>query len=174
MHDDGSEVRHDGEDVGEILVRGDQVMEGYWQHPEDTALVIRDGFFATGDLAVVDAEGYLNIVDRKKDVIISGGENIASVEIENALYAHPAVLEAAVVAGADAKWGEVPVAFVALRPGHSADADTLREHARTLLARFKVPRHYVFLAELPKSGTGKIQKALLRQRWHDGQRGASI
>ena len=167
VHEDGTDVRHDGEDVGEILVRSDHVMEGYWHLPDETARALAGGYLATGDLAVVDADGYLNIVDRKKDIIISGGENIASVEIEDALYRHPAVLEAAVVAGADERWGEVPVAFVALRPGTTVDAEELGEYARTILAHFKVPHHFVFLPELPKTGTGKIQKALLRQRWRD-------
>jgi fatty-acyl-CoA synthase len=165
VREDGSEVRHDGSEVGEILVRGDQVMEGYWNQPEETARALRDGYLATGDLAVVDAEGYLNIVDRKKDIIISGGENISSVEVETVLYTHPAVLEAAVVAAPDPHWGEVPVAFVALRPGAEADADALRAHAQGLLAHFKVPRAFVFVQELPKTGTGKIQKAELRRRW---------
>ncbi len=167
VREDGSEVRRDGQEVGEILVRGDQVMDGYWRLPQESAKALAGGYLATGDLAVVDSEGYLNIVDRKKDIIISGGENIASVEIEEALYRHPAVLEAAVVAGADDRWGEVPVAFIALRPGQSADAETLTAHARGVLAHFKVPKHFVFLPELPKTGTGKIQKALLRQRWRD-------
>lgn len=167
VREDGSEVRHDGQEVGEILVRADQVMEGYWHLPQESATALAGGYLATGDLAVVDAEGYLNIVDRKKDIIISGGENIASVEVEEALYHHPAVLEAAVVAGPDRQWGEVPVAFVALRPGAAADADALAAHLRGVLAHYKVPRHFVFLPELPKTGTGKVQKALLRQRWRD-------
>ncbi len=167
VREDGSDVRHDGGEVGEILVRGDQVMDGYWNLPEESAAALAGGYLATGDLAVVDAEGYLNIVDRKKDIIISGGENIASVEIEDVLYRHPAVREAAVVAGPDPRWGEVPVAFVSLRPGVSADAETLTAHARANLAHFKVPHHFVFMDELPKTGTGKIQKAELRQRWRD-------
>jgi fatty-acyl-CoA synthase len=167
VREDGSEVAHDGVEVGEILVRGDQVMEGYWNLPDETARAFRDGYLATGDLAVVDPQGYLNIVDRKKDIIISGGENIASVEVETALYSHPAVLEAAVVAAPDERWGEVPVAFVALKPGTAASAEELRAHARDRLAHFKVPREVLFLPELPKTGTGKIQKAELRRRYRE-------
>ena len=163
VHDDGSEVLHDGQDTGEILVRADSVMTGYWRRPEETAAAIRDGYFRTGDLAVVDGEGYLNIVDRKKDIIISGGENIASVEVEDALYSHPAVLEAAVVATPDAKWGEVAVALVALRPGHTATEPELIAHVRMRIAHFKVPHRIFFRESLPKTGTGKIMKAELRR-----------
>lgn len=162
---DGSEVAHDGTEVGEILVRGDQVMAGYWNRPEETAEALAGGFLATGDLAVIDAEGYLNIVDRKKDIIISGGENIASVEVEDVLYSHPAVLEVAVVAAPSERWGEVPVAFVALRPGAEASEADLCRFARERLAHFKVPHQVTFLAELPKTGTGKIQKSELRRLW---------
>jgi len=172
-HDDGSDVVRDGQDVGEILVRSDIVMEGYWNRPEDTAVALAGGWMHTGDLAVVDDEGYLNVVDRKKDIIISGGENIASVEIEAALYSHPAVLEAAVVAAPDERWGEVPVAFVALRPGHSVTAEALCAHARDRIAHFKVPHAVEFVDELPKTGTGKVQKAILRQRLREAQRPAS-
>jgi fatty-acyl-CoA synthase len=163
VHEDGTEVAHDGRDVGEILVRGDNVMMGYWNRPEDTAQALRDGWLYTGDLATVDEEGYLNIVDRKKDIIISGGENISSVQVEDVLYRHPAVQEVAVLGKPDPVWGEVPVALVALRPGARVSEEELRAFAREHLAHFMVPKEVYFVSELPKTGTGKIVKAQLRR-----------
>jgi fatty-acyl-CoA synthase len=159
---DGREVPHDGATLGEIVVRGNAVMKGYYNDPEATASVIRNGWFHTGDGAVVHPDGYVEIRDRLKDVIISGGENISSVEVEGVLLRHPAVQEVAVVGQPDERWGEAPHAFVVTKSGASASAEELSEFARARLAHFKVPRHFSFLAELPKTATGKIQKHALR------------
>ena len=159
----GSDVRADGEQIGEIVVRGNTVMSGYYRDPDATSLTIRDGWLHTGDMAVLDEAGYVLIKDRAKDVIIRGGENISSVDVENALATHPAVLECAVVAAPDERFGEAPVAFVVLKPGTSATAAELRAHCRAQLARFKVPRDFVFHDSLPKGGTGKVLKAELRE-----------
>ena len=153
---------HDGQTLGEIVVRGNVFMEGYYNDPEATATALRGGWFHTGDAAVVHPDGYAEVRDRFKDVIISGGENISSVEVEGALLHHPAVLEIAVVGVPDAKWGEAPHGFVVLKPGASATEEELREFARERLAHFKVPRGFTFVAELPKTATGKIQKYVLR------------
>jgi fatty-acyl-CoA synthase len=155
-------VARDGREVGEIVVRGPTVMEGYYQDPEATAQAFAGGWFHTGDLAVVHPDGYVQIVDRKKDIIISGGENISSVEVEGVLYQHSAVLEAAVVGMPDPKWGEVPKAYVVLRPGAQASAEELIAFCRDRLAHFKAPKAVEFVPELPKTATGKIQKFLLR------------
>ena len=165
----GADVPPDGQTIGEIVVRSNVVMEGYEQDPEATAVAIRDGWFHTGDMAVMDAHGYMLIKDRSKDIIIRGGENISSVEIENALYAHPAVLECAVVAAPDEQWGEAPVAIVVLKPGATATADELTAHGRANLAGFKVPREIAFRDALPKGGTGKILKADLREPYWAGR-----
>jgi fatty-acyl-CoA synthase len=156
-------VPADGESIGEIFFRGNILMKGYLKNPAATADVFSGGWFHTGDLAVVHPDGYVKIKDRSKDVIISGGENISSLEVEDALHRHPAVLVAAVVAQPDLKWGEVPCAFVELKPGAEVEADELIEHCRGLLARFKVPKRVVF-GPLPKTSTGKIQKFVLRQQ----------
>ena len=164
LDDDDNEVPWDGETPGEICVRSNHVMAGYWNKPDDTAAALRGGWLRTGDVATVDAEGYVTIVDRKKDIIISGGENISSVQVEAVLASHPAVYEVAVVGMADEKWGEVPRAFVSLRPG-VADPPTeaeLIDYVRERLAHFKAPKRIDFRAELPKGGTGKILKAQLR------------
>jgi fatty-acyl-CoA synthase len=167
--EDGGEVPWDGDSVGEIVARSNVVMAGYWNDPEGTAAIIHDGWFHTGDMAVVDPDGYITIVDRKKDIIISGGENISSVEIEKVLFEHPAVLESAVVAVPDARWGEVPKALVALRPGASATEEELIAFCRDRLARFKSPQSVDFFESLPKGGTGKILKARLRAPYWKGQ-----
>jgi fatty-acyl-CoA synthase len=159
----GTEVPADASMVGEIALRGNTVMLGYYKDPEATALAAPDGWFRTGDLAVRHPDGYVELRDRSKDVIISGGENIASVEVEQAIASHPAVLEAAVVGVADEKWGEVPAAYVTLRPGAKATPAEIIEHVRGRLARFKAPR-YVEFTDLPKTATGKIQKFVLRER----------
>jgi fatty-acyl-CoA synthase len=158
----GREVPHDGESLGEIVVRGNVVMKGYYQDPEATAVAFRDGWFHTGDLAVVHPAGYVDIRDRLKDVIISGGENISSVEVEGVLFRHPAVQEVAVVGLPHERWGEVPHAFVVLKPGASATGEELRQFARDRLAHFKAPHGITFVSELPKTATGKIQKFVLR------------
>jgi len=158
----GSEVPRDGVTVGEIVVRGNVVMEGYYKDPEATAQAIRDGWFHTGDAAVIHADSYIEIRDRLKDVIISGGENISSVEVEGVLLRHPAVLEVAIVGLPHPRWGEAPHAFVVLRPGASATEDELCEFARARLAHFKAPHAVTFIKELPKTATGKIQKYVLR------------
>jgi fatty-acyl-CoA synthase len=158
----GTEVPADGATLGEITVRGNVVMEGYYNDPEATGKAMGDGWFHTGDAAVVHPDGYVEIRDRIKDVIISGGENISSVEVEGALLRHPAVDEAAIVGLPSEKWGETPHAFVVLRTGASATEDELREFLRGRLAHFKVPRGVTFVSELPKTATGKIQKFVLR------------
>ena len=164
LGDGDVEVPWDEETPGEVCVRSNHVMAGYWNRPAETAAALQDGWLRTGDVAVVDADGYLTIVDRRKDIIVSGGENISSVQVEQALDAHPAVLEAAVVGVPDDRWGEVPKAWVALRPGAEATAEELVEWVRGRLAGFKVPKSVAFVAELPKGGTGKILKHELRRR----------
>src|SRR5699024_483134 len=160
--DTGAPVAHDGQTLGELVMRGNTLMKGYLKNPADTDDAFRDGWFHTGDLAVMHPDGYVEIKDRLKDIIISGGENISSHEIENVLYRHPSVLEAAVVAQEDEKWGEVPCAFVTLREGMTPSAEELTQFCRQTISGFKVPRHFVF-GELPKTSTGKIQKNVLRQ-----------
>jgi len=156
-------VPADGETMGEIMFRGNITMKGYLKNPAATDEAFAGGWFHSGDLAVMEPDGYVKIKDRSKDVIISGGENISSLEVEDVLYRHPAILAAAVVAKPDPRWGETPCAFVELKPGASASEQELVEHCRQHLARFKVPKSVVF-GELPKTSTGKIQKFLLRER----------
>jgi fatty-acyl-CoA synthase len=158
----GVDVPRDGETVGEIVVRGNVVMEGYYRDPEATARAFEGGWFHSGDAAVVHADGYVDIRDRLKDVIISGGENISSIEVEGVLLRHPSVQEVAVVGLPHEKWGEAPYAFVVLKPGATLTEDELRGFARERLAGFKVPKGVTFVAELPKTATGKIQKYVLR------------
>jgi len=156
-------VPADGETMGEIMFRGNITMKGYLKNPSASDEAFAGGWFHTGDLAVMQPDGYVKIRDRSKDVIISGGENISSLEVEDVLYRHPAILGAAVVAKPDPRWGETPCAFVELKPGARVEADELIEHCRKHLARYKVPKSVVF-GELPKTSTGKIQKFLLRER----------
>jgi len=158
----GCEVPRDGETMGEIVARGNIVMRGYFRDPEATAHALRDGWMHTGDAAVVHPDGYVEIRDRLKDVIISGGENISSVEVESILVTHPAVQEAAVVGMPHEKWGEAPHAFVVLKTGACVNGEELREFARARLAHFKVPAAFTVVEELPKTATGKIQKYVLR------------
>jgi fatty-acyl-CoA synthase len=153
----------DGQTMGEIMFRGNIVMKGYLKNPSATAQAFEGGWFHSGDLGVMDAQGYMKIKDRNKDIIISGGENISSIEVEDALYRHPAVLACAVVAKPDDKWGETPFAFVELHTGHAVDAAQLKAHCQSLLAGFKVPRSFVFEV-IPKTSTGKIQKFELRKK----------
>jgi fatty-acyl-CoA synthase len=163
VDDAGQEVPHDGQTLGEIVARGNVVMQGYYRDPDATAQAFRGGWFHTGDAAVVHPDGYVEIRDRIKDVIISGGENISSVEVEGVLLRHPAVQEVAVVGLPDERWGESPHAFVVLRPGAVTTGDELRTFTRANLAHFKTPSGVTFLTELPKTATGKIQKYVLRR-----------
>jgi fatty-acyl-CoA synthase len=161
----GSDVPRDGKTMGEIITRSDGVMEGYWQQPAATAEVMRGGWFHTGDMATINQDGDILIADRKKDIIISGGENISSLEVEKALLAHPAVYEAAVIPIPDEKWGEVPKAFVVAKPQSQATEAELLEFCRSRIARYKCPRSIEFLESLPKTATGKVLKKGLRQKY---------
>jgi fatty-acyl-CoA synthase len=163
VDENGSDVSADGQTVGEIITRSNVVMKGYWRQPAETQQVIRDGWLHTGDLATLDPEGYVVIVDRKKDVIIRGGENISSIEVEKALYTHAAVMECAVIAVPDETWGETPKAFVVLRDGALCTPEQLLQHCSKELAAFKVPASFEIVTALPKGGTGKIQKKRLRE-----------
>jgi fatty-acyl-CoA synthase len=162
VDDQGREVPHDGISLGEIVIRGNAVMAGYYNDPDATTRAIRDGWFHSGDAAVVHPDGYIQIRDRWKDVIISGGENISSIEVEALLLRHPAIQEVAVIGVPDPYWGETPVACVVFRPDATATPDELREFCREHLAHFKVPKQFHPVAELPKTATGKIQKFVLR------------
>jgi fatty-acyl-CoA synthase len=155
-------VPADGETMGEVMMRGHVVMKGYLKNPSATEKAFKGGWFHTGDLGVMHPDNYIELKDRSKDIIISGGENISTIEVEGVLYKHPAVLEAAVVAKPDEKWGETPCAFVTLRPGKTATAEEIIAHTRANLAGFKCPKTVVF-GELPKTSTGKVQKFVLRE-----------
>ena len=162
------DVPRDGRTVGELVARSDGVMQGYWNQPESTAEVLRGGWFHTGDMATWNEDGYLLIVDRKKDMILSGGENISSLEVEKALLAHPAVLELAVIPVPDPRWGEVPKALVVLKPGALATETELIEFCRSRLSHYKCPQSVEFLDALPRTGTGKVLKRQLRKKyWKD-------
>ncbi len=158
----GEPVARDGQTLGEIFMRGNTVMKGYLGNAEATSEAFANDWFHTGDLAVWHPDGYIEVRDRLKDIIISGGENISTIEIESVLYRHPAVLEAAVVARPDDKWGETPCAFVTLKDHHNATSEEIIDFTRAHLAGFKVPKTVVFTA-LPKTSTGKIQKYVLRE-----------
>jgi fatty-acyl-CoA synthase len=163
------DVPKDGKSIGEIVARSDGVMQGYWQQPEATAQAMRGGWFHTGDMATWGEDGYFLIVDRKKDIIISGGENISSLEVEKTILSHPAVLEATIIPVPDKMWGEVPKALVVLKPNQQAGEIELIEHCRLHLAHYKCPRSVEFLASLPKTGTGKVLKRELRKKYWPGQ-----
>jgi fatty-acyl-CoA synthase len=168
VREDMADVQANGDEVGEIVIRGNVLMKGYYLDPEGTEHAFRGGWFHTGDLAVAHPDGYVEIKDRAKDIIISGGENISTLEVERVIYTHPAVLEVAVVSTPHDRLGEVPKAFVVLKPNASLDAPTLNAHCRQQLAGFKCPHRIEFVDEIPKTSTGKIQKYLLRQReWKD-------
>jgi fatty-acyl-CoA synthase len=156
-------VPADGETMGEIMFRGNITMKGYLKNPKATQDAFAGGWFHSGDLAVMQPDGYVKIKDRSKDIIISGGENISSLEVEDVLYRHPAVMAAAVVARPDPKWGETPCAFVELKPGSKTTEQEIIEFCRGQMAKFKAPRAVVF-GELPKTSTGKIQKFVLREK----------
>jgi fatty-acyl-CoA synthase len=154
-----------------VKARANMVMAGYWNQPDATAEAIVDGWFHTGDGGSIDAEGYVIISDRKKDVIISGGENVSSIEVEDALFSHPAVAEAAVIGVPDEKWGELVLGLVVLAPGASATEEALREHCRAKLAGYKIPKRIEFRTELARTATGKLQKFKLRAPyWADHDR----
>jgi len=156
-------VPRDGETIGEVMFRGNVVMKGYFRNPEATKEAFAGGWFHSGDLGVMHSDGYIELKDRSKDIIISGGENISSIEVEDALYKHPAVVGAAVVAMPHEKWGETPCAFIELAPGVAATEEELTQHCRDNLAAYKIPRHFVF-ESIPRTATGKIQKHLLRKK----------
>jgi fatty-acyl-CoA synthase len=163
MHD----VPADSSTMGEVVMRGNVVMSGYFENPEATEEAFRGGWFHSGDVGVKHPDGYIELRDRKKDIIISGGENISTIEVEQAVASHPAVMECAVIAIPDQKWGEVPKAFVTLKPGKHATSEEIIEHCETKIARFKCPKSVDF-GELPKTSTGKIQKFVLRDREWSG------
>ncbi|MBW1711654.1 MAG: AMP-binding protein [Deltaproteobacteria bacterium] len=167
--DDGLEVPPDDKTVGEVWARGETITPGYWNRPQETEAAFEKGWFKTGDLAVIDEEGYLNIVDRRKDVIISGGENIFSTEVEYVLYEHPAVLECAVVGVPDEKWGEAVKAVVVKRPGQDVSARELINFVKKKLASFKAPKSVDFIDQLPKTGSGKIMKRALKEKYWKGK-----
>jgi fatty-acyl-CoA synthase len=159
---DGATVPYDGATIGELAIRGNVVMKGYLKNPKATAESFRNGWFLTGDLGVIHPDSYVEIKDRSKDIIISGGENISSLEVEEVLYRHPAIREAAVVAAPDEKWGEIPCAFLVLKDGVELTAEDAMLFCKQNMAHFKVPKKFVF-QELPKTSTGKIQKNVLRE-----------
>jgi acyl-CoA synthetase (AMP-forming)/AMP-acid ligase II len=163
------DVPHDGQAIGEIIVRADGVMKGYWGEPDASAEALRGGWFHTGDMATLNEDGYFLIVDRKKDIIVSGGENISSLELEKTILAHPAVLEAAVIPVPDQKWGEVPKALVVLKPDVATTESELIEFCRSRLAHYKCPRSFEFVVSLPKTATGKILKKHLRKEYWQGE-----
>jgi acyl-CoA synthetase (AMP-forming)/AMP-acid ligase II len=165
IRENGDEISPDGLEVGEIVVKGDTVTKGYWNRPEETAEALKDGWLFTGDMATVDSEGYVNIVDRKRDVIITGGENVYSVEVENILYSHPSLLEAAVVGVPDEKWGEAVKAVVVLKKGHSTTEEEVIRYCKERIARYKAPKSVDFVSELPKTGSGKIFKKGLKETY---------
>jgi fatty-acyl-CoA synthase len=159
-----ADVPADGETMGEIVMRGNNVMAGYFEDPEGTEKAFAGGWFHSGDLGVMHPDGYIEVRDRAKDVVVSGGENISTIEVEQALSSHPAVLEAAVIGVPDEKWGEVPKAFVVLRQGEQAEQAELIKHVKTKIARYKAPKVVEVIDELPKTSTGKVQKFELRER----------
>ncbi|MDA0365315.1 MAG: long-chain-fatty-acid--CoA ligase [Chloroflexi bacterium] len=165
----GEDVPWDDETVGEVCARGNMVFKGYWNQPDETAKAIVDGYFHTGDLATINKDGYINIVDRAKDVIISGGENVSSIEVEDTLYKHPAVLEAAVIGVPHEQWGETPLAAVVLREGAKATDRELIEFCRERMAHFKAPTRIEFVSALPRTATGKLKKFELREEYWGGK-----
>jgi acyl-CoA synthetase (AMP-forming)/AMP-acid ligase II len=164
VDEQGNELPADGRSVGEILAQGDRITPGYWKLPQATAEAFVDGWFRTGDLATIDSEGYVNIVDRKKDAILTGGELVFTTEVENALYEHTAILEAAVIGVADDRWGETVKAVVVLKPYTEVTEADIIEHCRARLAHYKCPRSVEFLTALPRTGSGKIYKKALRDK----------
>lgn len=168
VNDRGEEVQTDEREVGEIIVRGDIVTKGYWKLPDETKKSIREGWLYTGDMAVIDAEGYVTIVDRKKDMILTGGENVYSTEVENILYMHPAILEGAVIGVPDPKWGEAVKGIVVLKPGQKATEQEIIQFCKERIAHYKAPKSIDFMDALPRTGSGKIQKKGLRDKYWEG------
>jgi acyl-CoA synthetase (AMP-forming)/AMP-acid ligase II len=168
VNDRGEEIKKDEKEVGEIIVRGDIVTKGYWKLPEETAKAIKDGWLYTGDMAVMDEEGYVTIVDRKKDMILTGGENVYSTEVENILYIHPAILECAVVGVPDQKWGEAVKGIVVLKPGQKATEQEIIQFCKERIAHYKAPKSIDFIDALPRTGSGKIHKKGLRDSYWAG------
>jgi acyl-CoA synthetase (AMP-forming)/AMP-acid ligase II len=171
VNEAGADVKPDGQEVGEIIVRGDSVMRGYWNLPQVTEEAFEDGWLHTGDMAVIGEEGYVNIVDRKRDMIITGGENVYSVEVENVLYSHPAVLEAAVIGVPSEKWGEAVKAVVVLKEGEEASGEEMIQFCKGRMAHFKAPKSVDVVPALPKTGSGKIAKSVLRETYWSGEAG---
>lgn len=169
VDENDQDVLRDGRAMGEIVTRTDGVMAGYWQQPEATAEALRGGWFHTGDMATWNEEGYILVVDRKKDIIVSGGENVSSLEVEKVLLSHPAVLEVAIIPVPDKVWGEVPKALVVLKPNMQASEAELTEHCRSRLAHYKCPRSVEYLESLPRTGTGKVLKRDLRKKYWQGR-----
>ena len=165
VDEEGRDVKKDGKQVGEIIVKGDTITPGYWNMPDETKKTIKNGWLYTGDLATIDEEGYVQIVDRKKDMIITGGENVYSTEVENVLYMHPAILEAAVIGVPDEHWGEAVKAVVVLKKGYSVSEKEIIEFCKKHLAHYKAPKSVDFVDSLPKTGSGKIYKKGLRERY---------
>lgn len=163
------DVPPDGTTIGEIVARGDVVMHGYWRQPESTAEVMRGGWFHTGDMATINEDGYLLIVDRKKEIIVSGGENVSSLEVEKVILEHPSVYEVAVIPVPDERWGEVPKALVVLKPGAELAAQELIDFCRARIAHYKSPQSVEFLQSLPRTGTGKVLKRELRKKYWGGK-----
>lgn len=168
VNEKGEEVRRDEKEVGEIIVRGDIVTRGYWKLPEETEKSIKEGWLYTGDLAVMDEEGYVTIVDRKKDMILTGGENVYSTEVENVLYMHPSILECAVIGVPDPKWGEAVKGIVVLKPGHQATEEEIIRFCKERMAHYKAPKSIDFMDALPRTGSGKIHKKGLRDKYWEG------
>ncbi|MEW9673704.1 long-chain-fatty-acid--CoA ligase [Ammoniphilus sp. 3BR4] len=171
INENGELVKANGKEIGEVIARGNSIMEGYWKQPEETAKSMLNGWYYTGDMATIDEEGYVEIVDRKKDIIISGGENISTIEVEGVLYKHPAILEASVIAIPHEKWGELPHAICVIKEGYSLTEEELITFCRENLSHFKAPKSVQFVSELPKTASGKIKKNELREPfWKDKER----
>ncbi len=168
VNEQGEEIKKDEKEVGEIIVKGDIVTKGYWKLPEETKKTIKEGWLHTGDMAVIDEEGYVTIVDRKKDMILTGGENVYSTEVENILYTYPAILECAVVGVPDQKWGEAVKAIVVLKPGQKATEQEIIRFCKERAAHYKAPKSIDFIEALPRTGSGKIHKKNLRDKYWEG------
>ena len=165
VNEKGEEVKHDNREVGEIIVKGETITKGYWKLPHETAKVFKNGWLYTGDMAVIDQEGYVTIVDRKNDMIITGGENVYSIEVENVLYSHPSVLEVAVVGIPDEEWGEIVKAIVVLKAEEKVTEEDIINYCKERIADYKVPKSVDFTNSLPKLGSGKISKKALKERY---------